>query len=158
MKTEKLFELLAIVDGVKSTSWNMVMELVDCISEGSVDVREKKWADQFKQSRAEHYPLDLSKINTWSTFDNTCIELRFYIVQKDFFCDARIFDGDSFGGRRLTLRFTAKLQLPYKFIHEIENLIEYRFEVYLETLYEAHLFAVKEDWINKCKSEILNLK
>ena len=32
MKTEKLFELLTLVDGVKSKKWETVMQLVDLIA------------------------------------------------------------------------------------------------------------------------------
>ena len=77
MKTEKLFELLTLVDGVKSKRWETVMQLVDAITKGSVTIKDKKWNDSWKQGKSEYYPLDLAEIKTWSTYDDTCIDLQF---------------------------------------------------------------------------------
>jgi hypothetical protein len=163
MKTEKLFELLTLVGGIRSGRWEMVRQLVDAIAKGSVTIKEKEWNDSWKQSRPEYYPLDLAEIKTWSTFDDTCIELRFYNdTAKDnghpnnqLVCEVKIYEGDSFSGFRKGLRFTALLWLPTKFLHTIEQRIEWAFEDYLEDAYKKHLEAQKKSWIDAMKAEIL---
>jgi hypothetical protein len=164
MKTEKLFELLTLVDGVRSERWETVLQLVDVISKGSVIIKDKKWDDSWKQSRPDYYPLDLAEIKTWSTYDNTCIDLNFLNdISKGVVCDeypyqlvckVKIYDGNSFGGDRRKLRFEALLWLPTTFIHTLEQRIEWAFNAYLEDAYENHLEAQKKLWINNMKSKI----
>lgn len=164
MKTEKLFELLTLVSGVTSRKWDTVLLIVSEISKGSVTIKSQKWHDEWKQSKPEYYPLDLSQINTWSTFDNTCIELKFLNnTQKDnghpnnqLVCAVKIYDGDNMHGDRKQLRFEALLWLPTAFIHNIEHFITWSFDQYLEDAYESHLEAEKKLWILNLKKGILN--
>ena len=80
-----------------------------------------------------YYPLDLSKIGTWSTFER-CVTLTFFNQQAtgkfafadNLVCDVKIYDGDNFNGERKDLRFTATLSLPDSFIHEIEKNYKYQ--------------------------------
>lgn len=155
MKTEKLFELLILLDGVKIRRWETVMKLVEFIANGDVDVKEKKWDDEWKNRNEQYYPLDLAKRETWSAFDNTCIDLNFDRIENDFVCKVKIYDGNSFGGERTKLRFTAKLLLPTKFIHCIEHHINWKFESFLQESYENHLESQRKLWINELKSQIL---
>jgi len=164
MKTEKLFELLTLINGVKSKKWATVMQLVDEISKENVTIKDKQWNDGWKQSNPEFYPLDLNKIETWSTYDLTCIDLQFSNdISKDngqpnnqLICKAKIYEGDSLEGERQQLRFKALLYLPTAFIHTIEQRIKLAFETYLEEAYENHLEAQKDLWINNMRSEIIN--
>lgn len=166
MKTEELFKVLTLVDGVKSTKWSMVMLLVDEIAAGNVTIKEKKWGDTtYKQQTEDNSPLHLDKLITWSTFDSTCIDLYFTNNIQDetehqinqLVCRAKIYDGESFGGHRKFMKFEALLWLPTAFIHTIESLIEWELQQYLEKGYENHLEAQKKAWINNTKKEILNL-
>lgn len=156
MKTEKLFELLTLVDDVRSNEWSMVMLIADCISKGEADVLEKEWADRFKRDKSEYYPLDLSQIKTWSTYEGDCIKLKFHVDKDKLMCDVKIYDGNSFGGERNALRFSAKLCMPHEFVQNIESSINWAFECYLEQAYENHLEAQKLLWINNLKSQIIN--
>ncbi len=164
MKTEKLFELLTLVNGVTSTKWETVIQLVDQISKGSVIVEEKKWADSWKQKEPKCYPLDLSKRETWSTYNNgECVYLKFSNAatknkgrkKNKLVCDVRIFDGHFFDGRRTDLRFEALLLLPDKFIHTIAERIEVYFDDYLNCAYEDHLESEKRIWIQNLRTEII---
>ncbi len=164
MKTEKLFELLTLVEGVTSKRWETVMQLVDLIAKGSIDIKDKKWDDSFKQSKPKYYPLNLGDIKTWSTFDDTCIDLYFANdttenngqTNNQLVCTAKIYDGHSFGGNRNRLRFEALLWLPTSFIHTIEQRIEWAFETHLEESYETHLEEQKRLWIENKKKEFLS--
>ena len=163
MKTEKLFELLTLFDNVQSRNWNDVRKLVDEISKGRVTIKEKKWADQFKQDHPEYYPLDLADIKTWSTFDGTCIDLRFSndIAEENgqennqLVCRATIYEGNSFGGYREGKRFEAVLWLSTAFIHEIEPIIARYLESHLEDAYDDYLESQKKLWIHNKRLEIL---
>lgn len=157
MRQEKLFELLGIVNGVTISKWNMVMQLVDLIAKGESTVQEKKWRDPLKEGYPRLYPLNLDDIKTWSTHDNTCIDLYFTVNStNEFKCKVKIYDGDTFDGCRKGLRFEALLALPSSFIHKIEGKIEWAFEEFLEDEYERHLKAQKILWIDNLKETILN--
>lgn len=153
MKTEKLFQLLTLVNGITCKRWDTVMQLVDYISLGKAEVKEKEWHDTWKK---KYYELDLSKINTWSTFSDTCVELDFSVENGLLICKAKIYDGSSFNGCREHLRFTAKIQLPKDFIDSMTDSIMWRFESFLQEAYETHLENKKNDWINKLRESILN--
>ncbi len=164
MKTKKLFNLLALIGSVKSSRWSMVQEIVQAFSENGMVILEKEWDDVFKKMNPEHYPLDLSSIHTWSTFDNTCIELLFtvggLVEKKDkdrkLHVHVRIHDGHCLGGHRTKLRFTAEIIMPDDFIHTIENLINWEFESYLDDKYEKHLEKQKQAWLNNLRTKILS--
>lgn len=164
MRTEKLFELLTLVNGIKSKRWETVKQLVDILAKGSVAIKYKKWNDDWKQNNPEYYPLDLTEMQTWSTYDDTCIDLEFSNdttenyghANNQLVCNVKIYDGNSFGGERQKLRFEALLWLPTAFIHIIEQRIEWAFETYLEDAYESHLEEQKKLWINNRKNEILH--
>jgi len=167
MKTEKLFEILTLVDSIRSTKWETVMQLVNVIKEkGEKEiVKSKRWEIDRKRNSLEYYPLDLSNIKTWSTYDNTCVEIKFYNKpttnkssnkQNQLMCDVKIYDGNSFGGYRKDLRFTATLLLPDSFLYKIQPRIEWALEDYLEDAYEKHLEETKKRWIDKMKKEIVN--
>ena len=161
MQTEKLFELLTLVNGVSGSKWETVRQLVDLIAKDSVTIKSKEWNDKWKQNKPEYYPLDLSKIETWSTYDK-CVDLQFSNdttnPNNQLVCKAKIYDGDNFDGFRTRLRFEALLWLPSSFIHEIEPQIEWAFETFLEDAYENHLETQKKLWINNMKNDILKFK
>jgi len=75
MTNKKLLEILTLVNSVKSSRWNDVRKVVETMA--SIEVKEKKWNEKYKQDNPEWYPLDLSKIETWSTYDCECINLVF---------------------------------------------------------------------------------
>lgn len=76
-KEKQLLELLALVGGIQSTKWETVKQLVDAIIKGNVTIKNKKWADGWKNKHLDYHPLDLAEIKNWSTYDNTCIDLKF---------------------------------------------------------------------------------
>lgn len=162
METEKLIEILTRVGQVRNTQWKTVLSIVDIINEGSVIEEDKKWGAVWKNNHPESYPLDLSKIKTWSTYDK-CVDLQFSSgVQKggeesitNLICKAKIYDGDIIDGQRELLRFEALLYLPVDFALNIKDDIEWAFKRYLEEEYEEHLETQKKLWIDNRKAEIV---
>lgn len=156
-KEFELFELLRYVGGVKSTNWNTVLHLVGYIGvgKGKAVVESKKWYDKYKRDNPEYYPLDLSQVSTWSTFDGECIDLTFNAIDDKLSCIAKIYDGESFGGRRKELRFEATIILPLSFLTSLQGRIDYALSEYLEFAHENHLEAVKKLWIDNLKNEIM---
>lgn len=159
MEAKKLFKLLTLINGVEIRKWETVRMIVGLIQSKEIKVLKKEWAhDQYQSDEL----LDLSNINVWSTFDDTCIELFFHNAatpkkpKNKLICDVKIYNGNPFDGWRVNLRFTASLLIPDKFIGEIEKYIGRKFEKYLETAYENHLEAQKRTWIHNTKIEILN--
>lgn len=157
MRTKKLFELLTLLNGVRSTQWSMVMLLADSIKNKDGIVITKEWYDKWKQSNLNMYPLNLGNLGTWSTFDNTCIDLHFTNNGNNkILCIAKIYDGNSFGGHREELRFTASILLKSSFLRYLHSLIEVRFNNHLETAYENYLDSQKKMWIRDMRNNILN--
>ncbi len=162
MKTEKLFELLTLVGGITSRKWDTVLQLIELIQQGSVTIKEGNWRN-WKKQFPDLYSLDLSKIDTWSTYDNTCIELHFSNdttkenghPNNQLVCKVKIYEGDNFHGERKELRFEALLWLPTAFIHNIEQRIEWAYDNYLEDAYEKHLEKQKAIWINNMRNNFL---
>lgn len=147
--TMSLIKKLKLVESVSVQRWSMVQQLVNAINSGDAVVLEKKWFDNYKQSKPEYYPLDLTKISTWSTMDYG-INLKFY-YNESLFCKVIISDVSNYRGLISSSRFEALLKLNDSFINEIEGAIEYRFDVILEREYEDELERQKKEWINKRK-------
>jgi len=160
MEIKKLFKLLTIVGEIKSTYWSTVMEIVGCPAAkikgyfDKVKVLDKKWHDGYKSQNPEYYPLDLSNLTTWSTF-NRCIELTFTLVKTKLHCHAKIYEGSNFHGGRQKLRFTADLIMPNNFIRVLEDNILSSFNYYLEDQYDIYLETQKINWITDLKNKIL---
>jgi hypothetical protein len=152
MKNEKLFKILAIVGKVKSNSWNDVRKIVDIMP--SVKIKQKKWVDEFKIKHPDIYPLDLSKTQTWSTYDGECINLVFSNKENKIICEVSIYEGDNMRGYRTNLRFTATLVMPDSFIKELEKKILYALDQFAEDAYEEYLESKKKLWLLNFKSKI----
>jgi len=148
-----LIKLLEKVKKVYSCKWSDVRKIVEFMP--SIEVLEKQWSDKFKQDRPEYYPLDLTKIDTWSTYDKDCIDLLFSIENGKLICDVKIYDGHSFGGYRGNLRFTAKLKLPDEFIENIEYQIFSKLNSLAEDAYESFLKTQKLIWMDEFKKKFL---
>lgn len=88
-------------------------------------------------------------------FKNTCIDLKFRVIDNNVSCTAKIYEGESFGGHRKDLRFEAKFILPNRFLNHIEVNINYALSNYLEFAYENYLEQKKKNWISKMKSDII---
>lgn len=145
----KLFKILTILESIRSTQWNMVRELV---LKTNFKVINKAWALNYYKASDK---LDLKKIETWSTYDRTCIDLKFYVKKDSLYCNAQIYDGRSMDGDRRELRFTAILELPEGFILQLKDSLDYQFNKYLDEQYEAYLLQQKTLWTQHLKDTLL---
>lgn len=155
MKLKELKQMLTIIGTYHSTRWSTVMAIVKFINDNKCTIKEKKWDWDYKNDNPNIYPLDLSNIKTWSTYDGTCISLDFTPNGSRILCDVRIYDGDSFDGHRKKLNFTATLSLPNSFLKVLEDGLKYSFDDHVDDLYENHLMLKKEQWMDNCKLELL---
>ena len=154
MEESKLIQILTMVEQVYCNRWNTVCKIVDIISD--VEVVEKSWNKEYKNNSPEWYPLDLSKISTWSTYDRSCIDLKFSMEDVKLICDVKIWDGSTFDGTLYKeSRFNAKLILPINFVSELSDEIERRFDSRAEYAYEEYLEQQKLMWIENYKKDIL---
>lgn len=156
MGIKESFKILEIISQVRSSSWQIVMAIVDSINnDKKTKVIKAEWADSYKREHPDRYPLDLSTTKTWSTFDGACIDLRFVVEDKKLKCYALIYDGDNFDGRRENLRFLAEIQLQNDFIKELKYSIEFGFKNYLNVQYENYLELQRQEWIRKERNTLL---
>jgi len=155
MNNKKLFEILTTVQNVKSNRWDDVMKIVEAMP--TIEVKEKKWNEKYKQDNPEYYPLDLFEIRTWSTYDGECINLTFFIENDILVCSVSIYDGDNFNGERRNLRFTATLWMPNNYIKTIEAKINYALDRLAEDAYEDYLETQRRIWVANFKSQIIEV-
>jgi hypothetical protein len=154
MNQKELIKALSIIGEVKVSRWQTVRDIVAQFSPRQV-IR-KEWLDQFQKDHPDLYPLDLSDIETWSTYES-CVDLSFQLKDRKLHCDARIYEGESMSGNRTDVRFEADLKLPIAFIRKIKSEIEYSFDNFLSNSYDEHLRRKRIAWINNLKEEILKL-
>lgn len=156
MTIKENFKILSAIGQVTSHKWRMIMEIVDSINNNKkTTVIKAEWAALYKQENPEYGPPDLSDRNTWSTFDDTCIDLRFVVEEKKLKCYALIYDGTPFAGERSDLKFLAEIQLQNNFINKIDGLIQVEFRWFLERKHEKYLELKKRKWMSDMKNEIL---
>lgn len=149
----KLQKMLHILGSVNYCHFDILPKIVNIID--SVSIMESEWDDEFKRNNLDMYPLDLSKIDTWSTYDQ-CVSLTFETLNTKFIkCQAVIYDGDCLNGYPQRVRFTATINIPISFLSEIKDAIEEDFEWYCKDQYKKHLQKVQDDWIRDFQKNLL---
>lgn len=154
MSNKDLAKKLAIVGSVCCHNWDNVPALLDNMPK--IKVLEKEWHNE-KASYPDLYPLDLSKIKTWSTYRD-CADLTFRISSGKLICNAVIYDGDGAYGKPTYKRFSARLQLPMSFISELSGVIDGAFHRHCVKAYEADLEKQKQEWIEQYARTLLGEK
>lgn len=158
-KLYKILDLLGPVQIFGSYKWDIVTKLVASIATKEAEVIHKEWHDTFKKNNPQYYPLDLGVISTWSTFSDTCVDIMIAHVEdskkKKLHCLAKIYDGDSFGGQRTRLRFTAEIYLPKPFILNVEHSLIRALDRHAELQYEQYLSDQMQMWTDALKRKIL---
>ncbi len=153
----ELFGMLCNLQDITIDNWDLVKKIVNNISD--ITIISKRWLDwDYKNDNPQYYPLDLSKIKTWSTYSNKgCINLRFFIRERKLIYVVVIWDGDSFNGYPKNKRFHAVLQFKNKFIKELNLFISRKFDNLLSDAYEDYLERQRKDWINNLREEFFQV-
>jgi len=145
---------LKLVGSVSTKNLIIMNKLIEVI-------QSKKTISQEIESSKPIYkyiPLDITDVRIWSSYDE-CRLMKFYIVESEngdrLMCNVCIFDGDNIYGNAVSIRFTAKIQLPITFITNISNLIESYFETYLIDKFDEYEVDRRSNWIAKKRLEIL---
>lgn len=157
MKQLELTKVLKHIKAVEVGSWNRVLAIVKMIQSGA-RVLEKEHADDFKRSHPESYPLDLSEIDTWSTYDGcVSIMLQFNKANK-LIANIHLYNGDIMNGSKTSLRFTAKIELPNYFLNckSVKEQLTRALNIHAELAYKEYLKDVQEKWENEFKKRILS--
>lgn len=153
MKIKELITLLKEVNVVSYNSWNDVMLVHKYIQDGKAEIISKDWYDSYKNKNKDLYPLDLTKRDTWSTFDG-CVEIHFQ-YDDCVNCVAKIYNGDNIHGYRTTLKFTAVIKFDNSILKELEDKLLYELQKKGERLYEKFLEEQKVAWIDFYKKKVL---
>lgn len=156
MEQEELIKLLKHVDSVTVSDWDIVKKLVSGIDEGEIFVLRSERFD-WKKNYMDSYPLDLSRIEEWQTFE-IGIELRFKFSDGSLICYAEIWDTSSNMSDiyRSGRRWSAELILKSNFIAHISLNIVRKFNLLADYKYDEYLNEVKKLWIENYKQSILN--
>jgi hypothetical protein len=156
-EVKNLIDKLKIVSNADRTvdvsAWQTVRDIVAWY--GQAKVEESKWAEcGFFTKKGKP---DLSVIETWSTYER-CVQLRFF-YDGGLKCAANIYNGDNMDGRRLDLRFIAKLLLPDDFIVRISDAVEWTMDDWLNDEHEKYLRKQTEAWkAERLKKELKKIK
>ncbi len=156
LEVSTLFEVLKVVGSIESSQWTRVLEIVDLIKHDKVTIAEKSWHEPYRNVQSKYYPLDLDKIETWSTYDGECVSLKFKIEENTLICNVTIYDGEMLHGYRKNKRFTAKLEFDADYIILLETMILSQLDRLAEREYENHLDIQKFLWETQFKKHILN--
>lgn len=151
ISNEKLFNILSEIENTYIYEWNMVRKIHALIKAKKAFYSGLKWEDSWKNRPK----LPLEEIEAWSTYDKTCISLKFYVEKQELMCHALIYNGESFNGVRKCKRFETKISLPLYFIENLKEYILSEFDKMAERAYFTHLETQKKLWIKHYKNMIL---
>lgn len=157
MTTKKLLEVLKLVKFVNDTDWKSVMRLVEFLNKNkNVVVREIKWEgkNRYKNTSLDWYPINILKIETWSTF-NDCVDILYSIENNKIICSATIWDGDMLDGYKTDKRFTVELEMPNAFVLTLEKDILRKLDFHLKKKYDEYLENQRKNWIETERKKIL---
>ena len=146
MKLTKLKDIVVVLGDIKYSTWGILTNIVELLTENKAHVIDKQWYDNYKNNNLQYYTLDLYNINTWSTFES-CIDFKFSITGNSVRCDAKIYDGDSLYGNRQGVRFDAVIELPLSFLRKLEPNLMYELKEYYADEYDKLLNSRRDKWI-----------
>lgn len=156
MTIKKLIKLLTYNECCYVNTWSIIQELVSIMPKCQITKKEWLGTNSYKNN-IDYYNLDLFDIKTWSTYDKSCIDLRFTITSGNkLLCKAKIFNGDMVNGNRKSEKFYAELLVPMNFIKKLETNILNQSKVRLDYEYTKYLEDMKNEWINDVLEKILN--
>ena len=90
----------------------------------------------------------------WRTFDG-CIDLKLSIKDNKIYADIDLYNGDSYRGFRKSLKWSAKFEISqYHLKYFIKN-INWKFDDYLEDLYEKEQELKKQQRKLQFEKELL---
>lgn len=133
-------------------AWNIIHKIVDHFSE--IKIIKVEWADSWKRENPHLYPLDLSKIETWSTY-RRCVECSTYLENDMLLCDFIIYEGDFLDGNKKQKRFSASLELPIIYIEWFKDEINRHFESYLVDKYHEEQEYKRQLWMKNYSKALL---
>jgi len=147
---------LEYVESIYSNRWNMCRLLVDYMNEHR-DKVSVKWLSRGGWESKVHYNDDIEQLfdfKTWSTYDLSCIDLKFSTKGDKLECYASIFEGGNFRGERRGLRFRAEIILPFNFIKNLKEEIEEKVEYFLISEHKRFLEEEAKKWMNNRYDEL----
>lgn len=156
MTQSELIKALKYVKNVEIGSWDMVLTLVELI-QGGAQVLEKEYTDNFKRGNPTLYPLDLSKVRTWTTFENCVSIILQFNEANELIASIKLYNGDNMDGFRTSLRFTAKIRLLNSILNrkKVKERVSQALNYEARWAYEDHLKKVQKEWEDEFKKRIL---
>jgi hypothetical protein len=147
-----------VVKDVTCRNWDTLRKLVEEVSKDSTEILEIDDREHTYEWENKYNKESLSKIESWSTYEN-CYDLFFdYCDNKNIICSASVCDGNNFDGHRTNLRFIIKMRISIYFLIYLEKEIDWAFDKYLDREYDKYLERQKEAWINKKRNMLLKDK
>jgi hypothetical protein len=153
---EQLKKMLILLEDIvlNNHHWNLMMAIVSAIKENNAQVLHKEWTDSFKVKF--DYPLELDKMETWSTFEEL-VRLKFFMKDGGLICDAEVHEGSTWGGPSRP-RFKATISLSEAFIQNIDDRLTGAFALRLGNEYEDHLEQKRFKWMEERGRDVLGSK
>ena len=123
-------------------------------------VIEYKFPDEHERYKIFGFDgkFDVTKNELWSTYEE-CISFRFTNDNGNLICYVTIYntyERSLFGGHGSNKRIDIVLKVPAKFISNLSDSIENRFDGYMNDRYDEYLMEQREQWKKIKANQLLN--
>ena len=150
----KLFELLSLIQEIRYFHWDSIQNFRKYITENidSITIIEKSWGDPYKNNHPQFWPLDITNIENWCTYDR-CIDTIFENDGNKLKCNIIIHDINALKVKYR--RWEASIYLPDDYIQNLKGMILDELDYHAEKEYEEYLEEQKRNWKEHFKLNIL---
>jgi hypothetical protein len=144
MKKSKIYKKLEIlIQGVFIYDYRITQEIKELYQQDKIKLISAEWCDHWKQIHPEYYPLNLKDNDLWCTYSE-CTTLFLHIKDDKILVDVDIYDGEMLHGRRKAKRWEAKFEINQYHLKLFIKNINWKFDNYLDDLYEQELEIQKQ--------------
>jgi hypothetical protein len=157
-----LRRMLHELTSVRVRNWDGVMELHEALARKKARVVHKAWDDEVYNNNPRVWPLDLTELATWSTYDaRECIDLEYKLHRTGIQVQVQIYEGrnDRYFDRPRR-KFNAVINLPLAFLRTeaLANRIDWDFDALVEHRRHDQRKDKKEAWLAKERKKLLEDK
>lgn len=155
MKKSKIYKKLEIlINGVFIYDYSKTQEIRNLYQQDKIKLISAKWCDNWKQNHPEYYPLNLKDNDLWCTYQE-CTTMYLFIKDEKILVDVAIYDGEMLHGRKKGKRWEGQFEINQYQLKPFVHNIKWKFDNYLDDLYELELEHQRQQRKQEISNEIL---
>jgi hypothetical protein len=154
MKKSKIYKKLEIIGNVFTHTYSITNNMMKLYQEEKIKLISSEWKDGFKQKHPDLYPLDLNKQELWCTYDK-CTNINLSLKDGKIIIEVTIYEGDMLEGFPKSQRWSGKFEITQYHLKYFKSPINWKFNKYLEDLYEREQELKKQQRILQFEKEML---